>query len=57
MKKFACRDIGMNCNFVAQDKDESKLMDKIAKHAREAHGMSQIDAQTMAKVKAAIKEV
>jgi predicted small metal-binding protein len=57
MKRFACRDIGMNCNFVAQDKDESKLMDKIAKHAREAHGMSQIDAQTMAKVKAAIKEV
>ncbi|MEM3827210.1 MAG: DUF1059 domain-containing protein [Candidatus Micrarchaeaceae archaeon] len=57
MKRFACRDIGMECNFVAQEADEKQLMNKIARHAREAHGMQQIDAATMAKVKAAIKEV
>ncbi|MGC8623010.1 MAG: DUF1059 domain-containing protein [Candidatus Micrarchaeia archaeon] len=56
MKKFACRDIGMECNFTAQDKDEKKLMEKIAKHARDAHGIQKIDAALEAKVKAAIKE-
>ena len=56
MKSFACADIGMSCGFKARDNDENKLMQKISKHAREAHGMKEIDAATMAKVTAAIKE-
>jgi predicted small metal-binding protein len=56
MKSFACADIGMSCGFVAKEKDENKLMQKIAKHAKEAHGMQQIDAATLSKVKAAIKD-
>ena len=56
-KRFACRDIGMACDFEARANTEEELMQKIASHAREAHSMQNIDAGTMAKVKAAIREV
>ncbi len=55
-KSFACRDIGMSCNFRARANSDNELMAKIADHAKKAHGMQQIDDATMAKVKAAIKE-
>ncbi|MCL4411568.1 DUF1059 domain-containing protein [Candidatus Marsarchaeota archaeon] len=55
-KTFACRDIGMNCGFKARANSEDELMKKIAEHAKTAHNMQQIDAGTMAKVKAAIKD-
>ncbi len=55
-KKFACKDIGMSCGFEARASSEQELMGKIAAHAKKAHGMSEIDQATMAKVKAAIKE-
>ncbi|MGC8496246.1 MAG: DUF1059 domain-containing protein [Candidatus Micrarchaeia archaeon] len=55
-KTFACADIGMSCGFTAKANDENALMKKIAKHAKEAHNMTNIDAATMSKIKAAIKE-
>ncbi|MEM0094519.1 MAG: DUF1059 domain-containing protein [Candidatus Micrarchaeaceae archaeon] len=57
MKSFACADIGMSCGFTATDNDMNKLMKKIQDHARKAHGMKTIDAATMAKIQAAIKDV
>jgi len=54
-KTYACKDIGMQCGFTAEAADEQDLMQKIAKHAKEAHGMDKIDEATMKKVKAAIK--
>ncbi len=54
-KRFACRDIGLSCGFEARAETEKELMPKIAEHARQAHGMQDIDAATMAKIKAAIK--
>ncbi|MDE1871459.1 MAG: DUF1059 domain-containing protein [Candidatus Micrarchaeota archaeon] len=55
-KKFACKDIGMSCGFKARAATEKELMEKIAEHAMDAHNMASIDAATMAKVKAAIKD-
>ncbi len=55
-KKFACKDIGLSCGFEARADSEDELMGKIAEHARKAHNMQSIDAATMSKVKAAIKE-
>lgn len=54
VKSFACRDIGMSCDFTASAETEQKLMDKITKHAREAHKMRKIDSKMMSTVKAAI---
>ncbi|MGC8538625.1 MAG: DUF1059 domain-containing protein [Candidatus Micrarchaeia archaeon] len=56
-KSFACRDIGMDCDFKVSKPDEASLMKEIAKHAKKAHGMKTIDDATMAKIKAAIKDV
>jgi predicted small metal-binding protein len=56
MKRFACKDIGMSCGFVANAETEKELLDKVAEHARKAHNMQTIDNATMAKIKAAIKE-
>jgi len=55
VKKFACKDIGMQCDFTAKAKTEDELMQKISVHAKSAHSMAQIDAATMDKVKKAIK--
>ena len=46
----------MECGFQARANSEEELMGKIAAHAKKAHGMATIDAATMSKVKAAIKE-
>ena len=55
-KSFACKDIGMQCNFEARAENEELLMQQIQAHAAQAHNMANIDAQTMQKIKAAIKE-
>lgn len=53
---FACRDIGISCDFKAEAANMEDLLPKIAEHAKNAHDMAQIDDETMAKVRAAIKE-
>ncbi|MGC8568276.1 MAG: DUF1059 domain-containing protein [Candidatus Micrarchaeia archaeon] len=55
MKSFACRDIGLSCDFKAESDNEADLMKKIAEHARTVHHMNNIDAATMSKIKKAIK--
>lgn len=55
-KTFACKDIGLTCEFQAQAENEQELIAKVADHARTAHNMQQIDEATAAKIKAAIKE-
>jgi predicted small metal-binding protein len=55
-KEFVCKDIGMNCGFKASAKTEEELMPKIAQHAKEAHQLDPVPAETLQKIKAAIKE-
>lgn len=55
-KSFACKDIGMTCGFRTRANTEEELMQKIAAHAQKAHKMASIDAATLTKVKAAIRE-
>ncbi len=55
-KSFACRDIGMSCGFSTSAGTEKELMERIARHAKEAHGMAKIDRKTMSAVKSAIRD-
>lgn len=55
-KKFACKDIGLSCEFETTAETEGELMGKIAEHAKSAHGMQNMDPETLAKVRAAIKD-
>ncbi len=55
---IACKDVGIeNCDFKAEASTEEELLQKVAQHAKDVHGMATIDAATLAKVKSAIKKV
>ena len=55
-KQFACSDIGMECDFRAKAKDEASLMQKIQKHAAQAHSMKSVPDDVSRKIKAAITD-
>ncbi len=55
-KKFDCRDVGMDCDFVASSETEEGLMEVVAEHAKKVHGITEITPELAAKVKAAIKD-
>ena len=56
MPSFACKDIGMNCEFKTTAPTEAELMKKIAEHAKSAHKIETIPADLMVKIKKAIKK-
>jgi len=51
LKEFRCKDMGLNCDFhyIAQTKD--LIVDGVALHAREAHGISDFTVEMATKVK------
>jgi predicted small metal-binding protein len=55
-KIVRCRDVGVDCDFEARGQTDEEIMQKCANHARSAHGMDEISADMIAKVKAAIHE-
>jgi len=57
MKEVRCKDAGVDCDFVAQAETEQELMKKVAQHAREKHGMTQVTPEMAAKVKKIIRDV
>jgi predicted small metal-binding protein len=56
-KMLRCRDAGVDCDAVIRAETEEELMRKVAEHAKTVHGMTEIPADLVAKVKAAIKDV
>jgi len=57
-KTLACRDVGVDCPYVAHGETEEELMAAVAKHGKEVHGYTEEqlkDPEMMKKVKAAIK--
>jgi predicted small metal-binding protein len=55
-KVLRCGDLMTGCKAVLEGKDEAEVMAKGAEHAKQAHGLSAIPPEMVAKVKAAIKE-
>jgi len=58
-KSFACRDVGIDCPYVARGETEEELMADVIKHGKEVHGYTDEqlnDPEMMKKVKSAIKE-
>ncbi|MGD0423942.1 MAG: DUF1059 domain-containing protein [Candidatus Bathyarchaeia archaeon] len=52
-----CSDLGMNCSWEGSGNTVEELMMKGAQHAKEAHNMSSMSPDLVAKVKAAVKQV
>ena len=56
MPSFACKDLGMKCEWRVNGKTEAEIIPKIADHAAKTHNMKTIPPDMMEKVKKAIKK-
>ena len=54
-KILRCGELFPGCSIEARGETEEEILRQAAEHARKDHGLSQIDAGTLAKVKAAIR--
>jgi len=55
-KVVSCRDVGMDCDFVAKGETEQDILQQAAEHARKEHGMTEIPAELADKVRGAIRD-
>lgn len=56
-KELRCGDIISGCDEVIRGETDDEVLSKGAEHAREAHGIAEMDEETAEKVKAAIRSV
>ena len=56
-KVLRCRDVGVDCDFVAQANTEEEILQYAAAHARTVHNMQEIPAEVMTAVRAAVREI
>jgi len=56
-KRLSCRDVGVDCDFVACGKSEEEIFQKAAEHARTDHNMSEIPQELRDKARLAIRDV
>jgi len=54
-RELSCADLIPGCDFVAQGKDDSEVMRKVAEHAKRAHRMAAISMELERKARAAIR--
>lgn len=56
MKELRCADAGFDCTQVLRGEDEQEVMSKAAAHAREVHGMAEVDEETGQRLRTLIRE-
>jgi len=56
VKQLRCRDAGFDCEQVIQGEDDQEVMSKVAEHARDVHGMTEIDEETGQKLRSLIHD-
>jgi len=56
LKEFKCSDLGMNCGFKYIAQTEELIVDGVAMHAREAHGIKEFTSELKVKVANSLHE-
>ena len=56
MKQLRCGEAGFDCDHVIQGEDDEEVMAKSAQHARETHGLSELDTETGEKLRGLIHD-
>ena len=54
-RRIACGDVVAGCGFTASAETDDELIQKVAAHAAEHHGVNEITPELAAKVSAAIR--
>ncbi|HXU70516.1 MAG TPA: DUF1059 domain-containing protein [Polyangia bacterium] len=57
MRGISCRDIGVDCDYVATGKTDDDVLKACADHGKKAHQMEQLPPELAQKVKSAIREM
>jgi predicted small metal-binding protein len=57
MRRISCRDIGVDCDFVATGNSDDEIMKACAEHGKKAHNMQTLPPELAQKVKSSIREV
>ena len=55
-KEMRCADVGMDCDFVARAETTEELMEQVAAHAAEAHGITEISDELAAQVQSLVRD-
>lgn len=55
-KVVSCRDVGMDCDFVARGGTEEELLRNAAEHGKAEHGMTEIPPEVIERVKSLIRD-
>jgi predicted small metal-binding protein len=55
-KVVRCRDVGVDCDFVARGETDEDVLRQCAEHGRSAHNMNELPAELAAKVRSAIRD-
>ncbi len=55
-KVLTCRDVGVDCDFVARGATADEVMEKAREHAAKDHGFAEIPPELAEKAKAAIRD-
>ena len=55
-KVLKCRDVGMDCDFVARGGSEQEVLQQAAEHAKRDHGIPEITPELASQVKAVIHD-
>lgn len=56
-KLLKCSDVGPDCDYTAWAETEEEMLEMLRLHARDAHGIEEIDGDMLEKVREAMKEV
>ncbi len=56
MKQFNCGDIVPGCETVIESESEDEILEQVAEHARDAHGMDEVPPEVQDRVRASIHE-
>jgi predicted small metal-binding protein len=55
-KELNCRDVGFDCEGVIRADSEEEVVAQATMHAREVHGLQQVDAETEQKIRSVIHD-
>ncbi|MFQ5889179.1 MAG: DUF1059 domain-containing protein [Gemmatimonadota bacterium] len=55
-KRISCADVGLECDFTVTADTEDELLQVVAEHARDVHGIEEITPELLEQVKAAIHD-
>ena len=56
-KVLKCREVALDCNFVARADTEEEILKLIAEHANITHGVKDIPEQVVTRVRGVIRDV